>query len=740
MDFLSKNMSFRLRNRSEIQFIALGSVLTCLIAFLILSKTIGNDGDWSSYDYRLLDAYYRQAVSHGYGPQASFQPRVTYLAITDSSYNYFQKNILDRKDLARINDALGSLKPAAIAYDIIFARPSNPVSDQLFSSSLARPGNIYLPYACSTSDETKPSTRNTVSLVEQFRPDYLETPTETGPGRPARVVRALTQYDDFARNAKGAGDISVAADRDGVFRHITMLIKAGDRYLPSLSLAMFLDFIGAHFNEVKIEWGRQIIIPRRGQASDEAPAIHIPIDTRGRAFVPFIAPMGNDFPIMAAHTFLENFDQEDMRGNLADSFEGAFVFISDMAVGASDLGDTPLEQGVSLVTMHAAMLNGMLTGVFYHHWSLWRCVTLLMGICLLLGCTIMHRSPAVFYGCGAIIIGGIIGLSWIEFTHFRLFPIATIGALTLGLLASGAALIQFVTFQERSFIRATFSRYLPKKVVVELLQNPKALEIGGEEKEATVLFSDLADFTTLSESMPPRELVRLLNEYLTAMTDIILDSGGIIDKYEGDAIMAEFGIPLSYPQHADQAVQSSLKMQQRLRELRRRWVEKGQPPLFCRIGINSGKMLVGNMGSESVMDYTVIGDAVNLASRLEEANKLYGTSILISQHTFDQLTPGIFQVRPLDMLKVKGKSVFVQVYEVLGLAGENLNSQDAAYYRAYQHAFDAFLRRDFIAARDGFRQALHYKADDPAANRMIHRIATIDPSALPDDWSGGLDG
>lgn len=739
MAFWSNSMHFRLRSRPEILFAARGLFLALVSAFVVLIGCIGPDGDWSSYDYRLLDYYYRQAISHGYGPRASFQPRITYLAITDGSYDYFQKNILDRKDLARVNDALGSMGPEAVAFDIIFARPSNPDSDHQFSSSLTQLGKVYLPFACAVSEDPKPFTWETGLAAERLRSDFSGTPGEKGNARPAHAVRALMQHDDFARNARGAGDISVVADRDGMYRHMTMLTKVNDRFFPTLSLSIFLDFIGTRFDEVEVEWGRRMLIPNHHKGGG-APPILIPVDTHGRAFVPFTATMGQDFPVMAAHTLLENFEQEDMRGNLVDFFEGSFVFIADMAVGAADLGDIPLGRGVPLVVLHAAMLNGMLTDTFYTKWNVWQLFALQSALCLLLGCALMQRRPSFFYGCGAAILSGLLGLTWIEFIHFRLFPVATIGTLTIGVFAGGGAFIQYFTFQDRSFIRDAFSRYVPKKVVHELLQNPDAIKLGGEEKEATVLFSDIANFTTLSENMSPRDLVRLLNEYLTAMTDIILDAGGIIDKYEGDAIMAEFGIPLPQPRHADQAVHSALKMQRRLVELRREWLEKGQPLLSCRVGINSGKMLVGNMGSQSVMDYTVIGDAVNLASRLEGANKLYGTLILISQNTFDQLTPGIFRTRPLDVLKVKGKSVYVKVYEVYGLAGEELSPQEEAYYLAYQHAFHAYLQRNFMEAQAGFCRALECRANDPAAERMLHRIAMIDPSSLPEDWNGGMEG
>ncbi len=201
-------------------------------------------------------------------------------------------------------------------------------------------------------------------------------------------------------------------------------------------------------------------------------------------------------------------------------------------------------------------------------------------------------------------------------------------------------------------------------MVDELLAKPDLLQLGGEERELTVLFAELQGFTSLSENMPPKDLVKFLNSYLTEMTEIILAEGGIIDKFEGDAIMAEFGIPLSVPDHADRAVRAALKMQEHVQALRRSGDENGFAGLKCRIGINTGAMIVGNMGSDKAFDYTVIGDAVNLAARLEAFNKRYKTALLISKFTHSQLTDNWFKTRLLGVAEVKGKADPVKVFEV----------------------------------------------------------------------------
>ena len=254
----------------------------------------------------------------------------------------------------------------------------------------------------------------------------------------------------------------------------------------------------------------------------------------------------------------------------------------------------------------------------------------------------------------------------------------------------------------------------------------------------SVLFSDLADFTTISEKMAASDLVSLLNDYLTEMTDIILQHGGIIDKFLGDAIMAEYGIPLENSKHADLAVGTALHMQQRLVELREEWQKRNLPALKCRVGINTGRMIVGNIGSHAVLDYTVIGDAVNLASRLEGVNKLYGTSILISEFTHAHLTPGLFATRALDVIKVKGKSQSVKVYEVYGHTSDQRTADEERFFRLYDEGFSAYLQQNIDRAQRRFSQALELQPQDQAAQLMLRRCEQFDIQSENENWDGSI--
>jgi adenylate cyclase len=688
---------------------------------------------WTEYDFKMLDLFYRKAVEKGHGPEQS--PQIVITTISDKAYDYFGKNILDRGYVAGLNEALGRLDVAAVGYDLIFARPSSPEADARLTTSIRDLGSVFLPVGLGYSENSTPFRWEDRPSYEQFRTRYLRKLHEKGDAKPYYATRALMQLDDFAAAALNSGHISAFCDPDGVYRHIIMLLKVDDAYFPTLSLSMFLEYARVPAEKIEVEWGRSILIPATKESLLEKDVV-IPIDDRGRAFIPFPQDWDRCFRKMESDALLEHMKDENLRGNLTEMFEGKLVMIGDISIGASDLGQTPLESQAPLIILHAAMLNGMLTNSFYAKWSFGETLCLIIGLGILLGLAAFLRSSWFLYGAGLAVIAGIIGLTWSQFVHFRLLPVATVGGsitiIFFGLVTS----IEVVMGRERAFIKNAFSRYVPAEVVDILISNPEMLEL--KESVLTVVFSDLADFTKISEMIPPSQLVQLLMEYLTEMTAIIKAHGGIIDKFEGDAIMAEFGAPLPMPDHADKAVKAGLEMQKRLKELREIWAAKGLPTLKCRIGINTGSMIVGNAGSKQVYDYTVLGDSVNLASRLEAANKRYNTNLMISEFTRQSLTPDVFKTRILDVITVKGKSKSVKVFEVYGENSEPADPQEELYFDTYRDAFELYLSKDFEAAAAAFRKALELKPDDPASMQMIERIEGLNADDLPPDWDGSI--
>jgi adenylate cyclase len=723
-------MIFKFKNRKLIKIVLLleAILLPGVLVFWIALGTV-----WTRLDFQILDFFYAQAVQRGYGPPRSAQ--IVYVTIADDSYDKFGTHILDRLEMARVNEALAQLGPAAVAYDLIFPLSSTSAADQRFADSIKQLGAVYLPIAPDLTPTAQPFQWGNGLAYKRLRSEQLRQPREQGKAQPLYVTSARMQFDAFAAAAFNTGHIGASQDADGVSRHLPLLVKIDTAYLPSMSLSVFLDMVKVPWEAVLVHWGHTLTIPAL-PGSTLTRDVVIPIDLQGRVFVPYAQRWGDDFPAMPMHKLLQDFDDPDIRGNLQDFFENKFVFIGDVSTGIADAGQTPLDRYAPLVIIHTALMNGLLTNTFYHQWSFWDVLALVGLIGLLVGLAAMVQSSMVLYATGAVIFVGLLVLTGIEWVHFTLFPLVSVLNSFLVIFFGIVIGLEVAITKDQAFIRNTFAKYVSEKVVNELLQHPELLHLGGEERVISLLFSDIENFTTVSERLSPRELVRLLNDYLTEMTAIVLEQGGIIDKYIGDGIMAEFGAPLPIPHHADQAVRTALHMQRRLKELRPKWRQQGLPELCCRVGINTGPMVVGNIGSEQVFNYTVIGDAVNLASRLEGANKYYQTLVMISEFTYDCLTPNLFRTRLLDAVRVKGRSQPVKVYEVYGESTDDIPAEELQYYHAYHAACAAYLERRFDLACAQFEAALALRPEDTAAREMLGRMAGLDPAALPDDWDG----
>ncbi len=293
----------------------------------------------------------------------------------------------------------------------------------------------------------------------------------------------------------------------------------------------------------------------------------------------------------------------------------------------------------------------------------------------------------------------------------------------------------FLAQKEKKMLRGAFAYYVPDSVIQDILNNPDKLSLGGEERVISVMFTDVAGFTTISEALKPRELVGLLNEYLTEMTDIVLKHQGIIDKYEGDAIMAEFGVPVPIENHARAACNTAIEMQSKLHHLRKQWAKRGVPELRARIGINSGEVIVGNMGSRDVFDYTVMGDHVNLGSRLEGANKFFGTSIMISQYTYE-LIKDDFLTRPLDLIRVKGKKKPIEVYELIADIKTKFTDDFIKLIELYTRGVAAYRNRKWTDAADIFKYCLKLFPDDKPSQIYYERCFAYKANPPADDWDG----
>lgn len=389
------------------------------------------------------------------------------------------------------------------------------------------------------------------------------------------------------------------------------------------------------------------------------------------------------------------------------------------------------------VEIHANAIYTMMTDDYVTLQSdVWRVIVVTLTCFIVYLLVSRLQKPLLALPLFILIVAAIVVVAFYLFVSYNVHMQIVTPLLAVGFTYVGNTLFQYLgERREKATIRNAFGRYLPEKVVAQLIENPGLLKLGGEERVLSILFSDVAGFTTISEKLTPVQLVHLLNEYLTAMTNIITKYDGIIDKYEGDAIMAEFGAPLHDDDHAIKACHAALEMQEKLVEMRVKWRKEGRPELHARAGINSGNVVLGNMGSESVFDYTVMGDNVNLASRLEGANKEYGTYIMISEWTQEFVKDHII-TRELDLIRVKGKEKPVKVYEVLARASTGISSTMKKVLENYNQGLAAYRQQRWDEAIVCFKAAINAKAEDGPSQEYLKRCEAFKKEPPEPGWDG----
>ena len=425
------------------------------------------------------------------------------------------------------------------------------------------------------------------------------------------------------------------------------------------------------------------------------------------------------------------------RASLAEILKGALCFYGWTAVATTDIGVTPFDTRYYNVGTHAAVANTILTGAFLTEWPQWGSFILGAFWSLVAAFILVRQKTLKGVIWGFVIFALLILGVELIYIIFGIYLGVFVPGITVFLTVIGLTLIRFGgTEAEKRYIRSAFSTYLSPDVIKQLEADPDKLKLGGEKKVLTAMFTDVRGFSTISEKMDPNDLVSLLNHYLTQMSDLILDTRGTIDKFEGDAIIAFWGAPLSFEDHALSAVNAALRMKLAETTMNEQLIrDKVAPtPLLTRIGINTGEMTVGNMGTARRMDYTMMGNAVNLAARLEGVNKEYGTWILTTQTTRDLLDDSIL-VRKLDRVRVVGINTPVRLFEVIafraGTSGMILDK-----ITRFEKGIDAYENQDWEGARKAFESVLELDPADGPSLTFLKRTQANKASGMPGDWDG----
>jgi adenylate cyclase len=573
---------------------------------------------------------------------------------------------------------------------------------------------------------------------------------------------------DFLDVASNIGFFSAYVDLDGVLRRLPLVYRIGDAMLPALSIATASVKFGAN-PVILADPFYKVGLTEIGFPKDDGTLVRVPVDLNGRLLINYYGPSGpNDpslpedkrgaFPrVSMADVFCadlpaalpddadddlrERFSRCGERSHTIESLKalvkGKVVLVAVTAIGTFDQRVTPFSPNVPGTEIHAAAIQNIIDGQGLKRPPLH--IQIEMVLCLLVGLLFGLVLPRIPVAASVVFLLACIGAWWfidwnILFKANRWFHDVPL-LLQMSLTWAGILVWGYLTEgREKARLKAEFSTVLAPTVVEQLLSNPALAGLGGTERELTVMFSDIRGFTTMSEKLTPEGLTQFLNEYLTPMTEILIQHQGTLDKYMGDAIMAFWGAPIEQKDHARRACITAVEMLEKLAELKRKWQAEGKPEIDIGIGLNSGLMRVGFMGSERMRNYTLLGDNVNLGSRLEGTNKNYGTHIIVSETTYQQAND-VVHGRLLDAVRVKGKKEPVRIYEVIGKGP--MPPDVAAFVGPFEKGFAHFQAQRWDDAEACFHAAHAARGgNDPPSAVYLERIAHFREEPPPADWDG----
>lgn len=549
-----------------------------------------------------------------------------------------------------------------------------------------------------------------------------------------RAYGLIANIPIIAQASKSFAFFNNEISSDGIYRWAQLVRNLNGQLMPSLSLKMAASMLGREpvvfFDNFGIT-DVSLLNP-----ADDTDILKIPVDMagRGRALINHLG-----YSQSIKHFSLADIYDMTLSDEQKKQLKGMSLLLGPTAIGINDLRANPFTAAFDGVEQHATVIDNILSQKFMRRTeSIFRTELGVIAGIFLLFTPLMIFSSAVVSGLGMVIFIA----AYYFFDKYFWFGRGEwvyIGMPMIQILALyvSTTLYKYVTEErEKKKVKGAFSMYLSPDVISQVLDDPDALKLGGEKKELTVFFSDVRSFTTISESLSPEKLCELMNDYFTPMTAIILRSGGVLDKYIGDAVMAFWGAPIPVAGHAEVAAQSAIQMLFALDKLKADLKAKGFPTIDIGIGLNTGSMSVGNMGSNERFCYTVMGDAVNLGARLEGLTKEYGIKIMISEFTRAQLKrPDLF-VRDLDDIRVKGKLEPVKVFELM--RPDALPSEQAIknLIAEFELGRAAYRQQDWPKAKRQFMNCLTIRPDDGPASLYLSRIEEQEQTPLIPNWDG----
>lgn len=658
--------------------------------------------------------------------------RLVLAAIDDESLETIGRWPWSRTAWAEFMDQMDHFGARVIAFDVFFTEPElargEEISpDEIFSQSISRfqaheNRHVILPYAVTEHPhqgfEEIPFELYMEMLTAQSRGENL---------REQYISRGIFPVEELLFAEPMLGFISSKQDPDGIFRHYPLVVHSDGNYFPSYSLRSY----EAYTND-----NSEIFIDSQAKAQLQTKQGQVDLNFHGEVKIRWFGGM-NNFPIIGIDEILSApKDSQSMR----DIFEDTIVFVGSTAFAAHDLRHTPIDSMLPGVIYHMNMTKMLLDGHFLVpqerstrlSWLILIVSTLIMLLIM------MMRNPIIDFLSIIILVTGTIVLDvyWLtpQGYEIKLFfallsPVASYSWITVFNF--------YLTNKEKKAIRGTFSRYVAPAIVDQMLSNPDKVKVGGEKKNITVFFSDIRDFTNISEKLSPEELSICLNQYMGVMTDILFENQGTLDKYIGDMIVAYWGAPLEIENHAYHGVKTAVEMMKALPGVNQRFREQGFPEFKHGMGLNTGDCSVGNMGSDKIFSYTALGDTMNLGARAESLCKYYGVEINITENTKNAIPEELqqeFQFRILDKVRVKGKEEPVILWEVLYPDHPLWDLKDIL--KSYHRAFDHYMKQEFVQSKEILTKLHEEFPKDKCFKRVLDSCQAFIEMPPPPDWDG----
>jgi adenylate cyclase len=682
------------------------------LAALVTALSLGFSGVLEPYALKALD---QQMSWHR---QSRADPRIAIVAVDQPSIDYFDEQGIPfpwpRSLYAPVLDYLADAGARAVLMDILFNNQGafGAEDDRKLADAIARQGRTFLAAVFGNGAQPNPQRQ-----PPTYGWDYRGDPPES-----LRHQDASLPIDDLRAAARGIGFVNQAPDADGIYRRVRPFLQHRGRLIPALGLAPL------NPGATTLDWQ-----PRKVRWDE----FELPLAANGQVWLRHDLA-SEQFPVYSILDLIQSRvrRQAGQAGGLRPAvFSDRYVFVAYTAPGLFDLKPTPLSPVTPGVLIQATLLRNSLDQRFLRRAPLLADCALAAGLFVLLAFAIVKPRRLLFSLLGASLFSGLFfAFSQWSFAQPGIWWNLPLMLFSAAVSLLSAALYRYFTVerQRRHLIHA-FSHYVAPEVVRQIAAAPEHLELGGSKREITLLFSDLANFSSLGERLDPQELVQVLNQYNSIMVETIHQHRGTVDKFIGDAVMAFWGAPL--PQ-ADQSRLAVLAGDQCLRRLRDFFAANyTEYRVSARIGIDRGECVVGNIGSTSRFDYTAIGDTVNQASRLEGLNKQYRTRMLVAERAW--LAAGDDLIgRKIDRLKVKGKNRPVEVYEMLGQrASASVETQTLC--RLYQDALERYLAQDWDGAIAAFAQLVADYRDAPATV-MLERCRQLREQPPPADWDGSF--